>query len=223
MAVVVELLVPAETFDLGRVTKVASDVHIELERVVPTSEDVMPFFWASGGDFASFERAVRSEELVDELVAVARVKDKVLYHVTWGDTASSLTEILADSEATILEAHGNDPWSFRIRFHDHRGLRDFHNLCREATIEFRVERIYTLEEELDSKYTFDITAEQQEALVSAVEGGYFEVPRGVTLGDIAADLDISQQAASERVRRGANTVLRSVLLSQSASDLAADD
>jgi len=122
MAAVVELLIAADAFDLGRVTKVAADVHLELERVVPTGEDIMPFFWATGEDFEAFERAVRAE-----------------------------------------------------------------------------------------------------ALVSAVERGYFEVPRGVTLGDIADDLGISQQAASERVRRGTNTVLRTVLLSRSAGDLPADD
>jgi predicted DNA binding protein len=223
MAVVVELLIAADAFDLGRVTKVAADVHLELERVVPTGEDIMPFFWATGEDFEAFERAVRAEALVEGLVAVARVGERVLYHVTWGDTVSNLTSILASSDATILEAHGNDPWSFRVRFPDHRGLRDFHNLCREEGIDFRVERIYTLEEEMDSKYTFDVTPEQREALVSAVERGYFEVPRGVTLGDIADDLGISQQAASERVRRGTNTVLRTVLLSRSAGDLPAAD
>ncbi|SFR52568.1 helix-turn-helix domain-containing protein [Halogeometricum limi] len=218
MAVVAHFLIDAESFDLGRVTQVASGVHIELERVVPTTGSVMPFFWASGTDFETFERSVREDKLVEELNALTRIGDKVLYHVIWGETASSLTEIIAASDATILEASGNHQWSFRIRFQDHRGLRDFHNSCREYGIDFHVERIYTLEEEYDSKYNFDVTPEQLEALVSAVEGGYFEVPRGVTLTEVAEDLGISQQAASERVRRAADTVLRRVLLSRSADD-----
>jgi predicted DNA binding protein len=219
MAVIVELDMATDAFDLGRVTDAAPGVHLELERVVPTGGSVMPFFWASGVDFDRFERAVRSDELVRALAAVTRVEDRVLYHVEWSDTVASLAEVLDRSGATILEATGDDSWIFRLRFFDHSGLRDFHNLCREAEIEFQIERIYTLDEEYDDARRLNVTAEQQEALVTAVERGYFEVPRGTTLSEVAAELDISQQAASERVRRGADSVLRSTLLSRSASDL----
>lgn len=218
MAVVVELTIKPEDFDLGRVTAVTGDMHIELERVVPTGGDVMPFFWARGSDFDQFEAAVRDNELVEQLSAVARVGNRVLYHVYWGDTVSSLTTILTNSEATILEAHGNSPWMFRLRFNDHSGLTEFHNRCRDEEIDFHVERIYTLTEEETGVYTFDITPQQQEALVAAVEGGYFEVPRQTTLKEVAQELGISPQAASERIRRGADTVLQKVLLSRSAED-----
>ncbi|UVE51812.1 helix-turn-helix domain-containing protein [Haloferax larsenii] len=218
MAVVVELTIEAEDFDLGRVTAVQDGIHIDLERVVPTGGEVMPFFWAEGTDFEAFEASVRENRIVDDLTAVARVGDRVLYHVFWGDTISSLTNILTESQATILEAYGNDPWFFRLRFNDHAGLTEFHNLSQTEEIDFHVKRIYSLAEEQTDVYTLDITAEQQEALVVAVENGYFEVPRRTTLTDVADKLGISPQAASERVRRGADTVLRKVLLSRSAAD-----
>jgi predicted DNA binding protein len=223
MSVIAELTIPAGGFDLGRITQAAESVHIELERVVPVGGEAMPFFWASGTDFETFERNIRAEEIVESLTAIARTGDRVLYHVEWGDTVHSLTSILQDSNATILEAHGNDPWLFRLRFPDHRGLRDFHNRCMDDGIEFHVDRIYTLEEDQDATWSFDLTPEQQTALVSAVERGYFEVPRGVTLTEVAEELGISQQATSERVRRGANTVLRKVLLSRSAADFGGSD
>jgi len=46
----------------------------------------------------------------------------------------------------------------------------------------------------------------------AVEKGYFSVPRETKLGEIADVVGITQQAASERVRRGAETVLRKSLI-----------
>ncbi|WP_224447375.1 helix-turn-helix domain-containing protein [Haloprofundus salilacus] len=223
MVVVAELEIPANAFDLGRLSQVTEGIHIELERVVPIGTDgVMPFFWATGPDtesFDAFEQAVRGDDVVEELTAVARVDHRVLYHVVWSDTAANLTAVLVASEATILEAYGDDPWRFRLRFADHRGLREFHNYCLDHDVAFRVERIYTLDEEQDAKYNFDLTPEQRSALTLAVEHGYFGVPREVSLQEIADELGISQQAASERVRRGAETVLQSVLLSQSASDL----
>ena len=47
----------------------------------------------------------------------------------------------------------------------------------------------------------DIRAEQREVLRSAVERGYFETPRAVTLDELAADLDIPRSTASYRLRR----------------------
>jgi predicted DNA binding protein len=219
MAVIVELAIDAESFDLGRVTSLVDDVHIELERVVPTGRDVMPFFWAETDDFAAFERAVRENELVESLEALSRVSDRVLYHVVWHETVTNLTRILNQSGATILQAQGNDRWVFNLRFRDHAGLRDFHNVCQEEALEFHVDRIYTLEDTPDGVFELGLTDEQHDALVTAVEHGYFEVPRGGKLADVADDLGISQQAASERVRRGANTVLQKVLFDRSAEDL----
>ncbi|MFC4357259.1 helix-turn-helix domain-containing protein [Halobium salinum] len=221
MTVIAEITIPSEEFDLGRVTQTTEDLRIELERVVPMGEGVMPFFWATGGtpdDFDAFERHVRENELVEDLSALARVDDRVLYQVVWGDIAESLTTVLARCHATILEARGNGHWFFRLRFRDHKGLTEFHNLATEADIGFHVERIYTVDEEYGAKYNLDLTPEQQEAILLAVESGYFGVPRGATLDDIADELGISSQAASERVRRGADTVLRKVLLKRSAAD-----
>jgi predicted DNA binding protein len=218
MAVVVELSIPATEFDLGRVTQVSGGAHIVLERVVPVGTDVMPFFWASETDFDAFERAVRREAVVESLTAVARVGDRVLYNVEWGEGVSTLTQVLEASNATILEARGNSPWEFRLRFTDHADLKCFHNRCRDANLSFRVDRIYTLEESFDTPMSLGLTPEQHAALALAVERGYFSVPRGCSLSEIASELGISQQAASERVRRAAETVLETVFLSESAAE-----
>lgn len=221
MTVIAEITIPADSFDLGRATSTGESLRIELERVVPLGEGVMPFFWATGDDpdeFESFERHVRENELVEDLTALARVENRVLYQVSWGTVAESLTTVLARCHAAILEARGTENWYFRLRFRDHKGLTEFHNRCTDAGIDFHVERIYTVDEEYGAKYDLDLTPEQQEAILLAVESGYFGVPRGATLDDIAAELGISSQAASERVRRGADTVLRKVLLQRSAAD-----
>lgn len=218
MAVIVELTLDADAFDLGRVTSVLDDVHIELERVVPTGRDIMPYFWAQAQDFEAFERAVSEDELVDSLEALSHVHDRVLYHVVWHETVTNLTRILEDSGATILQAQGNERWVFNLRFRDHVGLRDFHDSCQEQGLEFHVDRIYTLEEDPEGAFELGLTDEQHDALVAAVEHGYFEVPRGGKLSDVAADLGISQQAASERVRRGANRVLKDVLNEHSSEN-----
>ena len=44
-------------------------------------------------------------------------------------------------------------------------------------------------------------------LTAAIEGGYFEIPRGIAMSDLAARFDISDQAASERLRRALSNTL----------------
>ena len=50
-----------------------------------------------------------------------------------------------------------------------------------------------------------------EAQRNALEAGYFEVPMEAQLDDIAAALDISPQATSQRLRRGHTALLRNTL------------
>ncbi|WP_255681438.1 helix-turn-helix domain-containing protein [Natrinema sp. SYSU A 869] len=54
---------------------------------------------------------------------------------------------------------------------------------------------------------FDVTPEQREALLLALERGYFDTPRKVTLTELAEEFDISSQALSDRIRRGVKEVL----------------
>jgi predicted DNA binding protein len=62
-----------------------------------------------------------------------------------------------------------------------------------------------------------LTDRQREALLLAVERGYFEEPRTVTLDELAADLDITQPAASGLIRRAVKRLVVSSLLDDSES------
>ncbi|WP_217493319.1 helix-turn-helix domain-containing protein [Haladaptatus sp. W1] len=74
-----------------------------------------------------------------------------------------------------------------------------------------------MDEEADPGYQFGLTQEQREALVLALNRGYFSTPSEITLDELANQLGITSQAVSNRVRLGTEKVLRSVLVS-SASD-----
>lgn len=67
-----------------------------------------------------------------------------------------------------------------------------------------VERVYPLGAEDDSAVAkrFDLTPAQEAAIETALEMGYFAVPREHTAGEVAAALDIGKSAFLERLRRG---------------------
>ncbi|MFC6939106.1 helix-turn-helix domain-containing protein [Salinirubellus sp. GCM10025818] len=215
MSVVAEFTIPAGTFGLGRLLTSESEARIGLERHVPTREEVMPYFWVemADGDFEAFERELRENEIVRELNVLDRMGDQTLYAIEWERIPESLIQGIAQSDGAILEGRAVDGrWRFMIRFPDHARLTEFHEFLSEQDIAIHVDRVYTRGEGDDrQEHDFDLTEEQRETLTSAVQRGYFEVPRGVTLTDLADELGISRQAASERLRRGANTVLRNVL------------
>lgn len=216
MSVILEFTIPSTGFQLGEVLSGPEEMRVELERIVPTGAQHMPFVWVTGDDHERFETHVRESEQVRELLALDTVEDSGLYRIEWEDPPSDLIAGIAESEATVLEATGNGTWLFRLRFTDHGHLSWFHNYCTDHGIEIHIERTYTFQDTQDLGRQFDISQPQREALVLALRRGYFETPSAVTLDELAAELDISRQALSNRIRRGNKQVLQTALLSSAA-------
>jgi predicted DNA binding protein len=210
MSVIAEFTLSGDDFILGQVLGHPSIKHIEMERVVPTSRRLIPYVWVHGGEFDEFEASLRTSDNVEEVTQIDRVDASALYRVEWVDEVDSIFHAIAETDATILEARGLEEWFFRVRFENHTGLAAFNNICQEIGIRFELERVYTLTNETSLPH-FDLTDAQRRTLLQAVGDGYFEVPRRTTLGEIGAKLDISEQSASENLRRGVNSVLRAVL------------
>lgn len=215
MSVIVEFTLPAEAFTLGVVLGTGPAVTIELERIVPTGDLLVPFFWADAdeADLDAFERAIRGRPEVASLTSLDRLDGARLYEVEWAPHDESLIEGLHQAAGTIFEGRtAGDRWRFVVRFPDHAGVTTFHNFLTDTGIAVHIDRIVSLTASERGGYVFDLTPEQREVLVRAVEGGYFQVPRGTDLETLAHELGITRQAASERLRRGADAVLRKVLL-----------
>lgn len=216
MSVMLEFTIENEQFSLGKVLSGPPAMYVELERIVPTGNTVMPFLWATGDDFASFEQKVAAHPYVDEFVALDRVEDSTLYRGEWNGNQDDLIEGIIAVDATILEAHSNGGWEFRLRLLDHDRLSQFHNYCTERGISIHIVRTYTVTERTESVKRYGLTHEQREALVLGLREGYFDTPSQVGLTELADRLGISQQAVSNRIRRGTKQVLSEALLSTAA-------
>jgi len=217
MSVILEFTIGGEDFQLGEVLAGAADMSLEIERIVPTGDMMMPFVWATGSDHETFEEQVRAHPVVKELLVLDRIDRNVLYRIEWVDTPTNLLEGIAQAEAVVLEARGDETWTFRLRFPDHDRLSQFHNYVLEHDIPLHIDRTYTLAEETERGHRFGLTSEQREALVLALQRGYFATPREVSLDELAGDLGITRQSLSTRIRHGNEKVLRRTLLS-SATD-----
>ncbi|WP_137287457.1 helix-turn-helix domain-containing protein [Halorussus salinisoli] len=80
------------------------------------------------------------------------------------------------------------------------------------TVGVSLERVFPLGEEDDEAVAqrWDVTPAQEVALRTALEMGYFEVPRRTTAEEVADELGISKSAFLERLHRGQATLFAQV-------------
>lgn len=212
MTEIVELSVSDDEFLLGRLLADTPDVRIELERIIPTGEAVVPFLWVRGTDLSAFEEEVLANEAVAALDRLDRLDGWSLYRIEWDDTTHSLLRGIDTTGGAILEAERNGDWTFRLRFPDRGSLSQFYGYCRERDISIRIKRSFTLAERSEVGRQFGLSQEQREALLLGLRAGYFDTPSKTSLSALAVEFDISEQALSNRIRRGTKTVLEGSLL-----------
>lgn len=202
MAVIIEFTLPSESFPFGRATSGDPNVRVQLERLVPLKEARIPFVWAIGEEFDQFERHLQDSDIVKHDEALTKLGDGVLYYIEWDTDKEAFLNGLSETNGSIMEAHGDSTWSFTVRYRDHADLTRFHQFYQVHDFSVHIDRVYAPDETSGTEYGFGLTPEQRETLILAVGNGYFAVPRETKLDEIAEEVGITRQAASERVRRG---------------------
>jgi predicted DNA binding protein len=218
MSIIAEFTIDSNEFMFGASMANIPNTTIELERIVPTSDAVMPFFWVESGDFSRFEKHVRNDPHVGDLEELDRVDGSRLYRAVWTEEVDSLLEGLAQAEAVVLEAYGRENWVFRVRFQSHDRLAEFYNYLTANDINLHLDRVFSLTAKDSGGYSLGLTPEQREALVMAYERGYFATPSETTLQEMADELDISSQAFSKRIR-GAELKMLNQFLNSLEADI----
>jgi len=128
----------------------------------------------------------------------------------WIDRVDLLVQMLTNAEATVLDAVGRDgQWKLRVLYPERELFSKTHDFREEHGLVFDVRSIRELEGEPAGRY--GLTAEQYEVLAEAARLGYFEVPRAVSLEELAEELGVSHQAASERIRRATSALVDDTL------------
>lgn len=212
MSVVTELRIPAGEFELGRILAVEGDVRVTLETMVPLGQAPVPFFIVRGDGGEEFADAVSAHPLVDDLRVIYEHEAETLFAMEWDASADPVFEKLQDLDAQLLEATGDaESWAFELRFNSHGDLSAFQEYCNDAGISLVVERIYNPTKP-ESGPLYGLTPKQREALLLAFEAGYYSIPRKASTNDLAAELGVSDQAVTERLRRGTHNLIEHTIV-----------
>jgi predicted DNA binding protein len=173
------------------------------------------FYHIESSDFPRFEEGLRNDNTIGEFERVIQTRDEeAIYSFEYTDEAKILSPVISTVNGVVLDMENEgDAWIIAVWMPERTDLAHLWDYARQNDIEIELLRVndYASLGNTDA----GLTDSQREALLLAVESGYFEEPRNVTLGEVAADLGISQPAASGLLRRGIKRLIVSSLMDDS--------
>jgi len=173
------------------------------------------FYHIESSDFGQFEDGLRNDSTIGEFERVIETRDdKAIYSFEYTDEAKLLSPVISAANGVILDMENDgSAWILSIWMPDRTDLIHLWDYAQQHDVAIDLLRV----NEYDSLGTTDagLTDSQREALLVALEAGYFEEPRNATLSEVAADLEISQPAASGLLRRGTKRLIISSLVDDS--------
>lgn len=216
MGVLAEFEASSTDLVLGPTLEAMPSLDVDLERQYALDPaHPISFCWARCPDIERLERALTSDRTVETFDRLARSGDWALYRIKGSDDdVVHAYRRWVSIGGELLECQGSDGrWVIHMRFPDRDAFARYHAFLEREGVEFALHRL--ADDESDSPNQTDgtvLTDSQREALALAFEHGFFEVPRETDLSTIASDLGISNQAVSERLRRGQARLIEEQLL-----------
>ena len=210
MATVAEFTLDPHEFPLGTVFTELPDVTVQLERVVPDANGVIPYFWVRGTETEAIIDQFSNHPGVRDIQLADSVNDEYLLRCRWVSEHESVLDALVDPEVILLSAVGTkEQWTFEIRGESRKAIAKFRIYCHQHDLPITLTELHALEP-LEAQH--GLTEKQREALILALEHGYFDSPRASTLQEIADELGITQQSLSSRLRRGNRRLIEQALI-----------
>lgn len=207
MATEATFTIPLRAFPLGSAFETCPDAEVQLERVVPAGEDVVPYVWIRGAEIDDVEAAFDDHPALESVELVDAVEGEYLLRVEWAPDREGVLRALAETDVPLVEAVGTaEGWTLEVRGEERSDLAAFRRRCQELDVPLTLTELRALTP-AESAVEAALTETQLETLALALERGYFETPREVTLTELGAELDVSEQAVASRLRRGLSNVL----------------
>jgi predicted DNA binding protein len=185
--------------------------EIELDRVVPTDEFIIPYFWVRDVETETISMENVTHPGIHEIRVVDNVKEEAFIRIDWDLAYESVLTAIAETKVDLISAIGSEnQWSFEFRADSQQDLGDFQSYCRNHDIPLELTKLHELSP-LEPGQEYDLTDAQREAMTIAYTLGYYDSPREATRQDVANELGISPQAVGSRLRRGTRRLISSTL------------
>lgn len=167
------------------------------------------FWWTTGCEFTAFERALGDDPTVAAFRVVTELADERLYRIVTKQFPAAqplVFPIFREHHITTLEAKRTaNGLELKAIFPSRETLKSFLDAAKEIGEATTVASIYS--EDPTGAAPDPLTRKQRDALMLALERGYFETPSQATLEELAGELDIAPQTLSRHLRLGVKTLV----------------
>jgi predicted DNA binding protein len=214
MTTVAEFSIPADDFPLGHVFETLPDVTIEIERVVPTNEVILPYFWVRNVSVDCVQTTLQAQGTLNSFTIVDDLAEQTLVRAKWNPEVEGVFTGIVETDLTLLSATGTQQeWRFEFRAESPDQIGAFQQYCADHGINIGLVRLHGAGRE-DAAGQYSLTSEQREALLLAFNREYFDFPRETSLDELAAELGIARQSFADRLRRGYKNLIGDTLVHQ---------
>lgn len=193
----------------------APEMRVDWQRSDREDGEEWALLWARGGDHDAFEAGLADDPTVTPPSRTAGLADGRLYQVRLTDEGrrTSTYEVIVRESGVVRRITGtHQGWEMEVGFSERGSITRFVDYLEERDVEVAVRGIFEEREYADVP-DYGLTEPQRETLVAALEAGYFEIPREASLADLADRLDVSENAASERLRRAMAALVEATIAS----------
>ncbi|QZX99938.1 helix-turn-helix domain-containing protein [Halobaculum rubrum] len=212
MAIEATFTATSGEFPLAAVFSKFPAAEIELDRVVPTDEFIVPYFWVREVELEKISMENVTHPGIHDIRVVDNVDGAAFIRIDWDLAYESVLTAIIETDVNLISALGKeDRWSFEFRAESREALADFQSYCRAHDVPLELTKLHALSP-LESGREYDLTDAQREAMTVAYTLGYYDSPRAATRRDVANELGISPQAVGARLQRGTRRLLSSTLM-----------
>ena len=221
MTTVAEISISPADFALAQTLDALPELELRVKSVVGDGPlQTMPLVWIAGVDAETAEAQLNADPTVEDCTRLLEntAEQEWLYRIRYSKAVTDRCEAFFRHEGTILDAQGSQTrWTLRLLFPNRELLSSAIDDLESQGVRVDVKRMVEAGRNADLEVSAALTDAQEEAITAAYRHGYYDVPRGISLEELAEEIDISHQALSERLRR-ANKVLAGEQLDQPASE-----
>ncbi|MBB6646575.1 helix-turn-helix domain-containing protein [Halobellus ruber] len=159
-------------------------------------------------DFERFEAALRGDPTIESFSRLVADGPEAVYRFEYDPDATVFSAAIAAVDGISIDwTNDGAAWIVRVWLPDREALASLWEYATDHDVEFSLERVYEHTSFADSRP--ELTDDQRDGLLLALEMGYFEEPRAATLSDVAEELGVSQPAAGGLLRRGVRRLVES--------------
>lgn len=199
------------------------DMILEIEDIRSLGDERLKFiFWASGDDFQRYESALTDDPTIFDYECLTELSNRHLYRIQLSEEGQQNTlqfVVIEEDIVSISLTMTSESVEFVGRFPSRNTIITLKEQCENQNRYFKLINLYeekSVEKDGISTNKYGVTSSQREALITALEKGYFNVPRETRMEDIADELGISSSALSAQLRRGQQALLRHTLANGSS-------